>query len=110
MDRAELVLGIASARVRAAAGDPTWTTIPDAAVGVTLQLAARMYGNPTGVRSQSSGPFSQTFELGLTPAETAALGALTPVGNRLWTMTTYRGDLSTPEYLPVEGSDKPIPT
>lgn len=107
------VLDMASSVVRAAAGNPaSWVdqaSIPAVARAVTVQLAVRMLANPTGDRSQSTGPFSRTFgDTSLTDAEVAQLNTTRPTGG-LRTLTTYRDINLDAVYLPVAGSDKPIP-
>lgn len=113
-DRAQVVIDFASSVVRAAAGSQssTWTTpetVPAVARTVTVQLAARMLTNPTGERSQSTGPFSRTFgDSALTDGEMAQLNSTRPTGG-LRTLTTYRDLDPDSQYLAVSGSDKPIP-
>lgn len=65
--RAGAVLAAASAQVRRQTGhlyvDEAGDLIedlPDDVVGVTVQLAARMWANPTGATQETEGPFSVT--------------------------------------------------
>jgi hypothetical protein len=70
-ERAEAVLAAASAYVRAENGK-TWTDeddelvddIPDAVSVLVVQLAARMWANPTGLTQEAAGPFSATHGRG----------------------------------------------
>lgn len=91
--RGAVVLELASSRVRTAAAQ-TWATpesVPATARVVTLQLAARLYANPTGDTQVVTGPFSVSRTVGLTSDELIGLAALRPTGG-LSTLTTTRGD------------------
>lgn len=90
------VLVAASSYVRAA-GQP-WpdpATVPDAVKTVVVQVAARVWRNPTAARMIVTGPFTEQFysavddSLYLTPIErnTIARAASRP---RVWTMATTR--------------------
>lgn len=79
--RAGAVLAAASAQIRRETG-ATYVDgdgnliedIPDEVVTVTVQLAARMWSNPTGATQESEGPFSVTHgRATLTDGERAVL-------------------------------------
>lgn len=65
--RAEAVIAAASAYIRADRGQ-TWTDSEDALVAdipdeipvIVVQIAARMWANPTGTIQEAAGPFSTT--------------------------------------------------
>lgn len=112
-DRAFAMLDHASALVRIAAGE-TWSSgaVPDGIPQLVVRVAARMWPNPNGLRSSTTGPFSGTFaENELTPAEKSEVWAIVHPGERrgLGTISTTRGPLETESvWVNVGGSDKPI--
>ncbi len=86
--RAEAVLAAASATVRAQRGE-TWVVddaliedIPDEVGVLVVQLAAKMWANPTGLTQETVGPFSASHgqslltddEIGLLPGGTGPGG------------------------------------
>lgn len=97
--RAESVLNIASTQVRAAAGK-TWVDtsgvlldVPEVAAALTLQLAVRIWANPSGDESQTAGPFSRRPGAGLlSEDEVAALVNATRSTGGLGVLQTTRGD------------------
>ena len=113
--RAIAVLDHASNLVRIAAGT-TWLSpspIPDGIPQLTVRVAARLWQNPTGLASTTTGPFSATFAgEELTQAERNEVRRiLNPTGIRgLGTISTTRGEFPDVAsiYVNVAGSDKPI--
>jgi hypothetical protein len=103
--RAWAVLSAASALVRAEAGQ-TWvnntndlTGVPDEVAAIVVQVAARVWANPTGAVQWTKGPFSERYSddaalgLYLTDAEKSALSryrSAAPSG--LGVLSTTRGD------------------
>ena len=87
-ERAEAVLAAASAYVRAENGK-NWVDengdlvddIPDAVAVLVVQVAARLWANPTGLTQETAGPFSATHGQGtLTDAERGVLADNTAGG------------------------------
>lgn len=91
IERAGAVLTAASAAVRRQSGhlyvdeDGALIAVPDDVASVTVQLAARLWSNPTGATQQTEGPFSITHGQGaltdderalLTPGATGGLGSI----------------------------------
>jgi len=115
-DRANAVLVAASAMVRSEAGQ-TWLddggaldSPPETVVAITVQVAAKMWANPTGVSQQTTGPFSSSFARQyLTPEDRKYLNSLQPTAG-VWTLSTTREELETPDTIDVEGQDEPIPS
>lgn len=104
-ERAEAVLAAASAIVRAENGK-TWVDedgdliddIPDAVPALVVQLAARMWANPTGLTQETAGPFSAMHGRGtltddergvLTDNTAGGLGAIQVVAPRETRFTGY---------------------
>lgn len=91
----------------------------DLAVAATIvvQAAARVWRNPAGVISESTGPFSATFSdaaaLGvyLTPTDKEMLAAYrTTAKPTLWTLPTTRHDaVEGTDYLDVVGTAEKMP-
>jgi hypothetical protein len=116
--RAAAVLRAASASVRRAAGE-TWVdengdldAVPEHVWSLTLQIAARMWANPTGARQQATGPFSTTFEPPvLTDEEISQLtGPKRTAHGGVWTLSTTRGEVETRRVLPYyDGHPDPVP-
>lgn len=114
--RAGAVLSAASALVRAEAGT-TWvddqdalTTVPDEVAAVVVQVASRVWSNPTGATAWTKGPFSERYSedvalgLYLTDAERAILARYRPSGtpSGLGVLSTTRGeDGSDTVYVPT---------
>jgi hypothetical protein len=73
--RAALVLRMAEGSCKAIA-DP----LPDGAENVVLSVAARVYGNPLSVSTETTGPYSATFPAGLTKQERNQLRKLASTG------------------------------
>lgn len=124
--RAGAVLRAASALVRDAAGQ-TWLDesgdlldeelIPESAVMITVQAAARSWANPDGYASERLGDYSYQrsgdAESGvyLTATERSTLAGLRPSPRRIGTIATTRGDcLSVDAYTPVAGQSEPFLT
>jgi hypothetical protein len=128
---AEAVLAAASALVRSDTGrdwlvdvdtfDDAHPPVDDDALAVARTVvvlaAGRVWRNPAGVIHDVTGPLSARFAewvaegLLLTPAEKDMLSpwriAARPA---VWTLATSRGDPETDGvYIPVVGSDKPLP-
>jgi len=123
-DRAEAVLRHASTAVRVEAGANWMNSTGDALEGVpfgipeiVVQVAARMWVNPSGATSQTTGPFSAEFTgLELTDGEKAAIArAISTAGGAgavtgLWTLQTTREDFETDTiYLPTTPDGGTIP-
>lgn len=113
--RAALVLDAASALVRAEAGR-TWATgetldedVPADVIAITLRVAANMWANPTGATQRSAGPFSESYGAGLTDEDRTDLGRYRGTSG-LFTISTTRCDPETESvWVPVVGSDEPLP-
>ena len=112
--RADAVMNNASTAVRVEAGrnwvDGAGENLVDVPLGIAelvVRVAARAWPNPTGNKSQTTGPFSATFgDIELTAAEKAVIARiLTPPGSQpsgLWVLKTTRGDFNTGTiYLPT---------
>jgi hypothetical protein len=117
--RAEAVLGAVSSLIRSVAG-VTWETdpVPDDVHTVTLEVAARVYRNPSAAAqvSNTTGPFTESKSYSTTPglyltaAEKAIVGRYRPTTHGLWSMPTRRDDPVVDTYwVPVSGSDNPFP-
>ena len=113
-DRAPAVLDHASSLVRIAAG-VTWldpATVPDGIAQITVRVAARFWGNPSGLKSATTGPFSGTFgDMELTAGERAEIAQIINPGSRrgIGTISTTRGPLETELiFVEVTNSAKPI--
>lgn len=102
--RAGAVLSASSALVRAYTSE-TWveddvlTDVPDVVVAVVVQVAGRVWRNPEGVTSRSSGPFSERYAdavssgLFLTTEEKNMLAEFVQAASTgLGTLGTTRGD------------------
>mgnify|MGYP000880065205 CR=1 FL=1 len=89
--RAGAVLASASATARRQTGhlyvdeEGELTAVPDDVTAVVVQLAARLWSNPTGATQQTEGPFSITHGPGaltdderalITPGATGGLGSI----------------------------------
>lgn len=113
-ERAAAVLDHASALVRIEASE-TWlvAAVPDGIPQLVVRVAARMWPNPTGLRSSTTGPFSGTFgDAELTGGEKQEVWQIMHPGQRrgLGTISTTRGPLETDTiYVDVAGQDKPMP-
>jgi hypothetical protein len=122
--RADVVLAHASAAVRVEASrnwvdaDGALDGVPVGIPEIVVQVAARMWANPTGVEAQTTGPFSAQYSpLDLTDGEKQAIAAALRRGTTggLRTISTTRGDLETmstvPDgYVAVAGQDGyPVP-
>lgn len=133
--RADAFLAAASIRVRSHTGR-TWVdadgeldtgspTIDsddlEVAKSVVVQMAARVWLNPTGVVHETEGPFSARYAedvaqgMYLTEADKALLdGYSTTVRPKLWTLPITRGDAVDTEfadtvYAPTMAPGAPIP-
>lgn len=117
-DRADVVMLHASSAVRVHArrnwidADGELDEVPEGIPEIVVQVAARMWANPSGLDSQTTGPFSATFgTIELTDNEKDAISAALRSGTSgLWTLATTRG--TTPDtsgLVAVVGSDKPLP-
>jgi hypothetical protein len=116
--RAQAVLEDASTLVRRVAGS-TWVEdealvddVPDVVIVVTLAVAKRAFLNPDGIRQESLGTHSVTYEgangVFLTDDERDAIQAAVGAKPGLWTLRTTRGDFDLDDcYLDVVG-DEPI--
>lgn len=118
--RAEAVLSAVSAVVRnasgqtwAADGDISSTDVPELVSTVVLQVAARVWRNPHGVRQEATGPFSVSYAVTgvyLTADERRLLSGYRANSSGLWTMQTTRGDdYADTVYVPVVGTDAMFP-
>ena len=112
--RAAAVLDHASSLVRIAAG-VTWlepAVVPDGIPQLVVRVAARMWQNPSGLKSATTGPFSGTFGgMELTVSERAEIQRILNPGSLrgIGTISTTRGPIETPSiYVDVVGSDQPI--
>lgn len=107
--RAGMVLDVVSGIVRTEAG-VTWEglPVPDQVRGVTAQVAARTYRNPTNAQQQTTGPFMvQGADLGgivLTAAEKAIIHAAVGTSRGLWSQPLTRNDpADATVYVPTVG-------
>ncbi len=119
-DRAQAVLRAASTLVRARAGE-NWVDaagylaadIPDGIPQVVVAVAARVWVNPTGASSSTTGPFSSAWPVGfaLTDDEAAmvdaAMGATRVRG--LGTISTTRGPVETTDVWVDVVGDAQLP-
>lgn len=98
----------ASALVRDTAG-LTWVDddgeledLPDIVVTITANCAVRALTNPTGIESESVGPFSVSHSTSagsgvyLTKKDESRLKALTGGSDGFWTQQLTGGDIETP--------------
>lgn len=119
--RAEAVLSAVSSLVRSEAG-LTWvddsgalTETPGEVQAVVLQVATRVWSNPNGVRQESIGSYSVSYDapaatgLYLSPSERALLGRHRTNARGLWTLGTTRNDAYDTVWVPVQGSENPFP-
>jgi hypothetical protein len=117
--RAEAVLAAVSSLVRSVAG-VTWdgVPVPDEIHTVTLEVAARVYRNPTSASqlSQTTGPFTESRSfttaagLYLTPQEKAIVARYRTSNRGLWSLRTSRDDpVEVSGWVPVAGSLNPFP-
>lgn len=96
-DRATLLIQLAQDKCEA-----ILTPLPDTAMGVVLDIAARAYSNPTNAQSQTTGPFSASFGgvaggLWLTRANLADLRRLADSGGA-FTIDPTPEDASATNY------------
>lgn len=106
--RAETVLAHASAAVRVEARrqwvdeEGALDGVPEGIPELVVQIAARMWANPTGAEQQTTGPFARrNLANTLTDAEKDAVHAAvradegTTSTGGLWTLSTTRGELES---------------
>lgn len=101
--RAEAVLSAATALVRGYAG-LAWDddSVPDVVHAVVVQVASRVWVNPTGAVSWQKGPFSERYAddaslgLFLTDAEKSILNQYRTSTSGLWSQPITSGALETP--------------
>lgn len=97
--RAAAVLSAASNLVQGYTGKD-WSTdaAPADVVDVVIQVAARVWRNPTGAVSWTKGPFSERYRddaadgLYLTESEMSVLNRFRTAASGLGTLSTTRGD------------------
>jgi hypothetical protein len=110
--RAEAVLAGVSSRVRSVARR-TWEDdpVPAEIEDVTIRVAARVLANPLNAQQSSTGPFSASgIRVEFTAEERAVIARYRAEASGLWTMGTTRNDAAGDTiYVPVVGSDKPMP-
>lgn len=101
--RAAAVLSAASALARGYAG-LAWDddSVPEEVHAVVVQVAARVWMNPTGAVSWTKGPFSERYSdeaangLFLTDSESVILNRYRSSTSGLWTQPITSGALETP--------------
>lgn len=80
---------------------------------VVKKVAARLWWNPAGASSQTTGPFGASWSeagLVLTDDEKEMLaGYATSSRPKLWTLPTTRGDCLETTYIDVEPPGAPLP-
>lgn len=117
-EQAEVVLAHASAAVRNEAGvnwvdaDGELTELPVGIAELVVRVAARWRDNPTGLRSESTGPLRAEFDgLELTEAERAAIArAMRKPTSGLFVIETTRSDPETATvFLDVEPAGEKMP-
>ncbi len=122
-ERAVTVLAHASSAVRVAARR-SWVNadgdelegVPAGIPELVVQVAARMWANPSGVEQEAKGPFSVRHgAIGLTDAEKDAVASAvraaegTTWTGGLWTMSTTRVGPDTRTWVEVAGqANEPI--
>lgn len=108
-ERAEAVLSAATGLVSGYAGKD-WTTVdaPADVVAIAVQVAARVWRNPSGAIQWTKGPFSErygddaAFGLFLTDEEKATLNRYRTSASGLGTISTTREDASAGTiYVPT---------
>lgn len=117
--RATAVLRAASVLVRTFVGSDVteaWTEVPDDVATVVVQVAARVWANPNGAVSQTTGPFTIRYGeeadagLVLTGAERDLLSPYRAKVSGLWTLGITRDDEYLDQYLEVVGQpNEPMP-
>jgi hypothetical protein len=97
--RAGAVLSAASSLVSGYAGkDWSVDEAPDDVAAIVVQVAARVWSNPTGAVSWTKGPFSERYTdnaalgLYLTEAEQTVLNRFRTVASGLGTLSVTRGE------------------
>lgn len=106
--RVERLLTLASGLVSAVMGytvDPD--PIPAQVATITANAVVRVMVNPSGVQSQSAGPFSETFGpsepgLYLTAEELAELRRIRAGRQALYTIQTTRGEDGLTRYVETD--------
>lgn len=93
--RAGAVLDAASALIRNVARQ-TWEDedVPDVVASIAVQVAARIWPNPTMVTDDTAGPFVTTFGSPyLLPQERTVIEGFRPSASGLWAQPVTRGPL-----------------
>jgi hypothetical protein len=106
--RAAAVLSAASGLVRGYAGQAWADSVPDDVAAIVVQVAARVWRNPSGAVSRTAGPFSESYAsdavlgLFLTESEQSVLNRFRVVASGLGTVSTTREDPGTGTiYVPT---------
>lgn len=119
--RAEAVLSAVSALIRSETG-LTWVTddaldaVPGEVQAVVLQVATRVWNNPSGIKQESIGSYSVSYDtpwasgLYLSAQERALLGRYRTNARGLWSLSTTRDDPDADTtWVPVEGTTTKFP-
>ena len=91
--------------------------VPPITTTICCNAARRVLDNPSGLASQTVGPFSETFtptsnDVYLSKSEVQKIRAAAGLSKGVWTLATTRSDIGEDVrslYIDVAGSDKPMP-